>query len=40
MSFWQINTTKIQSYLFILNTVLFAGLIVALFLSETVFSLT
>jgi hypothetical protein len=37
MSFWQINTTKIQSLLFILNAVLFAGLIVTLFLSETVF---
>jgi hypothetical protein len=37
MSFWQIKTTKIQSFLFILNVVLFAGLIVTLFLSETVF---
>ncbi len=37
MSFWQINTTKIQSYLLLLNKLLFASLIIALFLSETVF---
>ncbi len=37
MSFWQVNTTKFQSYLHILNKMLFACLVIALFLSETVF---